>query len=219
MGICVFLDESGDLGWSLDLPYRNHGSSRYLSIAHVFVDSANVHLLGRFVRSLYKKRKLHKKHELKATMLTADEKMLVANQTVDFIGRGIISIHARTVFKPNVDMHIRDNENVIYNYLVKRCILSEIEKYPEVTLYPDKRSIKVQYANSLGIYLQTALFEKGSGTKVNYNPVESSSCLPVQYADYLANIVWNRYEDNDAGPYNIIYSHIKHRVEFLRRKK
>lgn len=31
----VYLDESGDLGWVLDKPYRNGGSSRFMTIAFV----------------------------------------------------------------------------------------------------------------------------------------------------------------------------------------
>lgn len=37
MDITVYLDESGDLGWKFDAPYRSGGSSRYLTIAAIAV--------------------------------------------------------------------------------------------------------------------------------------------------------------------------------------
>ncbi|WMN84132.1 DUF3800 domain-containing protein [Vibrio parahaemolyticus] len=33
----IYLDESGDLGWTFDSPYRRGGSSRYLTIASLIV--------------------------------------------------------------------------------------------------------------------------------------------------------------------------------------
>ena len=35
MQVSVYLDESGDLGWKFDAPYRCGGSSRYLTISAI----------------------------------------------------------------------------------------------------------------------------------------------------------------------------------------
>lgn len=35
----IYLDESGDTGWKFELPYRNGGSSRYLTIAALIAPS------------------------------------------------------------------------------------------------------------------------------------------------------------------------------------
>lgn len=50
----VYFDESGDLGWILDAPYRDGGSSRYFTIAYVLIPSEKSILLDRFIRRFYK---------------------------------------------------------------------------------------------------------------------------------------------------------------------
>jgi len=212
----IYFDESGDLGWTFDKPYREEGSSRFLTIAHVFVEEADIKHLGRFVRSLYKARRRPARIELKATNLTGEERLLIADTAVGLIRAGVIQIHAITVKKTNVDLHIRENENVIYNYMVKKCIFRELAKYPLVKMLPDKRSIKVRYASSLEIYLQTALFEKGYRTAIAYIPQESDKNLQVQFADYITNIIWRRHEAKDSAAYQILHPHISHKVLFPR---
>lgn len=54
MSTSIYLDESGDLGWSLDKPYKNGGSSRYLTLAAVIVPTAKSHVITRVVRGLAK---------------------------------------------------------------------------------------------------------------------------------------------------------------------
>jgi len=55
MALIIYLDESGDLGWNFTAPFRNGGSSRYLTIAAVCVPSAKIALPKRAVRKLYNK--------------------------------------------------------------------------------------------------------------------------------------------------------------------
>jgi hypothetical protein len=54
----IYIDESGDLGWSLEKPYGNGCSSRFLTICAVVVTSDDLaHLPGRLVRDMYKAHK------------------------------------------------------------------------------------------------------------------------------------------------------------------
>jgi len=51
----IYLDESGDLGWKFDAPYRRGGFSRYLTIASLVVSSNKKHLPKRLIKKLYTK--------------------------------------------------------------------------------------------------------------------------------------------------------------------
>ena len=55
MNTTIYLDESGDLGFSFALPYRSGGSSRYLTIGSLCVPTAIKHAPKRLVRDLYDK--------------------------------------------------------------------------------------------------------------------------------------------------------------------
>jgi hypothetical protein len=55
ISVLIYLDESGDLGWSFDKPYRHGGSSRYLTIASLVVDPSKKHFPKRLIKKLYTK--------------------------------------------------------------------------------------------------------------------------------------------------------------------
>ncbi|MEF3695918.1 DUF3800 domain-containing protein, partial [Desulfolutivibrio sp.] len=177
----IYFDESGDLGWTFDKPYRKGGSSRFLTIAHVFVSESNEKYINRFVRELYSSKSRPFKSELKAANLEGYDRTNIAKQAAKFISSGKIQIHAVTVTKENVNLHIREDENMIYNYMVKQCILTEIAKYPSVVILPDKRNTKMRLADSLDLYLKLQLFEElESETRVEFKPQESHNNYRVQ---------------------------------------
>lgn len=84
----VYLDESGDLGWALDKPYRYGGSSRYLTIAFVVCPSEKKHLLQRIVSDVYKHTHTNPKQELKGSALSVADKCFFAEKV-----RKLVSMH------------------------------------------------------------------------------------------------------------------------------
>ena len=193
----VYLDESGDLGWKFDKPYRNGGSSRHLTIAAVITPAQKRHLPGRSIKKIYDKLEWDVKKEAKWSKLPEVERDYVAEKCASLaIKHEDIRFFSITVYKPNVKNHIRGDENKLYNYMIKLILLDELAKYESVTFIPDPRSIKLQSGNSLSDYLQTALwFEKNTTTKLINRPSDSASCKGVQFADMLSGIVQQHYED------------------------
>ncbi len=51
----VYLDESGDMGWSFANPYRGGGSSRFLCLAIMFLPKAHRKLPKRIIADMYTK--------------------------------------------------------------------------------------------------------------------------------------------------------------------
>jgi Protein of unknown function (DUF3800) len=145
MSISIYLDESGDLGWSLTQAHNRGGSSRYLTLAAVILPSAKTYLVDRIVRNLYKARKRPQKNELKSVELRSHERSTVI--------REIISLHknhpdilftAITVEKRGVNAAFRKHPNGLYNYMAKLMLLHKMGKYPYVDLIPDARSVKIE---------------------------------------------------------------------------
>ncbi|KKK91873.1 hypothetical protein LCGC14_2708590, partial [marine sediment metagenome] len=86
--------------------------------------------------------------------------------------------------------------------MIGLALPDRIKHYPEVTLLPDARSIKVKSGNSLVDYLQIKLwFYLKSKTVVQYKPMESSKVLNIQFIDIICNIIWSSYERNLNTPY------------------
>lgn len=202
----IFLDESGDLGWIFDKPYRAGGSSRFLTLAFLLVDKSTHNYPRRMVRKFRQHYRMKSSREVKGSALTQKQLIHFAQDTVKLLTsiEGI-SVRAITVMKENVREHIRSDPNKLYNYMINLCILDLIGDEEIVYFTPDPRSIKVTSGDSMIDYLQTQLwFEKKVEAKLIETPHESHSNLNLQFIDVIAHLVWAHHEDKQSAAYNII---------------
>jgi hypothetical protein len=209
--IVIYLDESGDLGWKFDAPYRRGGSSRHLTITAVCVPVEKKHIPKRVVRELYQKFKWDTSKERKWSEMSADERTAFAEAVRDMCkGFPDIVLHAIVVKKQNVLAHIRTDANKLYNYMIRLALIKKMARHDVVTMVPDPRSIKVSSGNSLHDYLQTVLwFDEKATTNLITAPSDSAKSLGVQFADMLAGLVQSRFEDNAAQDYQLAASAIQ----------
>lgn len=207
----VYFDESGDLGFSFDKPYRDGGSSRYLTIAFLLVSSDLSHLPKRIIRKIYKKKRVPTSTELKGSDFDIKDLIFFAEKTVDLLkANPDIKILAITVNKKRVADHIRKDPNKLYNYMVGLALLNRIKKYPRINFIPDIRSIKVESGNSLKDYLQTELwFKQKANTEIINQPLESYKSLNLQFAHWVTHIIWKKYEDRKTKAFNVLTERIK----------
>lgn len=206
-----YLDESGDLGWTFDRPYRQGGSSRYLTIAALVIDPSLKHHPKHLLKRLYQRFKWDTRTERKWADLRPHERIAFAEKAVALAKRypGQITYRAITVKKARVDEHIRLDANKLYNYMIKCFLADEMAKHPSVQLLPDPRSIKVESGNSLHDYIQTTLwFEKGAGTILTTSPVDSAKALNIQFADMPAGVVQSHYEDGNSKAWRALSAHV-----------
>ncbi len=202
----VFLDESGDLGWKFDKPYRMGGSSRYLTLAFLLVDEDTHKYPRRLIRRLRSKYGIPPSKEVKGSDLTSGQLIYFADKARQLSdNRPRIGYCSITVRKENVQNHIRNDPNKLYNFMINLCILDLIKDEPKVFITPDPRSMKVASGNSMIDYLQTQLwFVKGTETHLIRRPAESHTNLNLQFVDVIAHIVWSYHEDGVKDPYTII---------------
>lgn len=206
----VYLDESGDLGWSFDKPYRAGGSSRYLTISALEVPVEEKAHPKRLIRDLYDKYKRLPANEMKWSGMSADQRRHFSEGAKDLCAKkSAIKLHAIVVQKENVLAHIRQDGNKLYNYMIKLALLDRFATYEVVTLVPDPRSIRVKSGNSLHDYLQTELwFTKKAGTNLKTNPMDSKTCLGLQFADMVAGTVQSHFEDNESVNFQAVTPHL-----------
>jgi len=206
----IYLDESGDLGWTFDAPYRAGGSSRHLTISALCVPNEKKHLPKRVIKDLYTKFKWTRGVEKKwVDMNEAQRKEFAEQANKMCVANTDITLRAIVVKKQNVLEHIRKDANKLYNYMIKLALLDFMAQFDVVTLIPDPRSIKVQSGNSLHDYLQTELwFSKKASTNLKTTPLDSKSCIGLQFSDMLAGLVQSRYEDNQAAAFQLASKNI-----------
>lgn len=207
----IYLDESGDLGWNFTAPYRSGGSSRHLTIAALCVFPKNKHIPKRVIRDMYAKFRWPTSVERKwADMSSAERSEFAARARAMCDKYPDISLHAIIVKKQNVQEHIRNDSNKLYNYMIRLSILDRMAAFDSVTLVPDPRSIKVKSGNSLHDYLLTELwFEKKVKTNLTTNPCDSKNCAGIQFTDMLAGLVQARFEDNCCADFRVLHPKMK----------
>lgn len=210
MAINVYLDESGDLGWKFAAPYRKGGSSRFMTIAFIICPSEKKHFLKRVVSKVYTRLEACPKTEIKGSSLALADKEFVARQTLALLQKNPdIKIVYITVKKENVQQHIQSDTNLIYNYMMRLALLKEVDKYSVVNLIRDNRSVKIKSGNTLINYLQTELyFSHGSSSKLVDIPSDSKAVQNLVFIDWINNLIWSHYEDNNSSPYNILKANI-----------
>lgn len=213
----VYLDESGDLGWKLDKPYRHGGSSKFMTIAYVACPAEKKHLLRRIVVDVYNHTKTDPKTELKGSSLTVQEKCFFAEKVRKLVSMNPdIVIGSITVNKSKVQTHIREDANKLYNYMIKLAVLPAIKREPLVNLIRDNKTVKVKSGNSLIDYLQTTIwFELGSPTKIVDIPSDSKKVKNLIFIDWMNNLIWGKYEDRNDAPYDILRNVISSRKLFF----
>ena len=217
MAMNIYLDESGDLGWVLNKPYRHGGSSRYMTIAFIACPNEKKHLLKRIVRKVYNRTKTDPKVELKGSALNVEDKKYFAREVHKLVSMNPdFRIGAITVNKSKVKQHIREDSNKLYNYMIRLAILDVVKHEPMVNLIRDNKTVKVKSGNSLIDYLQTTLwFEMDSRTKLVDIPSDSKKVQNLIFIDWMNNLIWGNYEDRNSEPYEILKSVIDSKKLFF----
>lgn len=202
----IYLDESGDLGWKLDSPFREGGSSKYMTIGAVVASGDSAKYLTRLVAALYRTRGWSAKKEKKWSKMVPSARLDFATRAESLATkRGDLSYHTISVCKDRVMAHIRSDANKLYNYMINILLLDQMQKFKHVQFIPDERSIKVRSGNSLHDYLQTELwFSAGVKTKLKTRPSESAKFPELQFADMLAGVSQSHFEDGHGDPFNVL---------------
>jgi hypothetical protein len=211
----IYLDESGDLGWKFDAPYRQGGSSRYLTLAFLFVPKRKRNYPKDIIKKLYLK--YGWQNEKKASKATLQQKIRFCTKAMKFLEKHTdIKIDAIVTNKINVESHIRSDANKLYNYMNGLVIPHYVGTKEKVEFIPDKRSIKVKSGNSLIDYLQIKIwFDHKYKTVIVFNPHESQYNYNLQFADWISHCIWLKYEDSIEEPFNILYPYINIRTLFF----
>lgn len=203
MDYFIYLDESGDLGWTFDKPYRSGGSSRYLTIGYIIIPAHKRQFAKRIVKKSYEKFKWPTGIEKKATDLNEVEKNFICDKVLTMAdAHPDVIIGSITVKKENVEVHIRKDTNIIYNFMIRLSVLPKIKGANTVRLVRDERSIKVASGNSCADYLRATLFfDMKSKTDLVDAPIKSHLDHGVMLSDWICNFIWKRFEDKQTEQY------------------
>jgi hypothetical protein len=206
----VYLDETGDLGWKLNLPNGRGGSSRFITISFVIVPDGKEHLTKRIVKNVYNKFGLDPSSEIKGCNLYPAIQNEFANQVIGLLTRNPdIILKSVTTKKQNVNPNIRKDGNILYNYMIERSLLYHISKFDSIKLVRDNKTVKVKSQNSLADYLKVSLaFRRNSSAELIDIPSESHTCKNLIFIDWFSYIAWSYFETNKNHPFLELSPHV-----------
>lgn len=111
----------------------------------------------------------------------------------------------------NVKQALKDDENLLYNYLLHFLVKSvALEKgVKDIEINIDKRTIKVQSINTFEGYIKLKLiYELGKDLDIKVKYIESHNSYAIQATDFVANAINTFYEYR----YDYYYNLIKHKI-------
>ena len=196
----VYLDESGDLGFG-------QGGSRYFTVAFVIME--NPVPFRRCVKKVKIRHNIPRDVELKGnTTRTFIKEELLSR----FAGLEI-EVHAITAKKANVQLKLRRNTNILYNYMVGLSLAERIltEKTDtKVSINIDRRVISVP-ALQIEDYLKSKVWLecKRSDIDLEIHHLDSHQAYAIQGIDIICNSVFKKYNSNNYKLFNIIQSKVK----------
>ena len=207
----IYLDESGDTGWSFVRPYTRGGSSSYLVITACIAFPSGNAKPERLIRNLYKHREWKASSEKKWSGMSPSARTEFATTAAKMLDTATdISLHAIVVDKSLIGKHVHREPSALYNYMVRRLLLSEMAIHDRVHFRPDPRSIKVDSGRSLHDYLQTELwFTAGSSTILETVSLDSRSSPNLQFVDMVSGVVHAHFEFGETRNWQVLAPHIR----------
>lgn len=185
----IYIDESGDLGFA-------PGSSRFFVIVCLVSRCTENYLIKRCVRKFKKKRNLSADVELKAS----NTRLAHRNEFCRSLSRLPCSVHYIVVDKSNVEPKLRQDTNILYNYMAGLLLAPVMAEMDNAVINLDSRTVKVASGNSLSEYLRIKLwYEMNSLVSVEFAYLDSRDCLGIQAADMISNAVFRYYENKDSS--------------------
>lgn len=215
MSVTFFLDESGDLGWTLDLPFGAGGSSQHLTIATISSDIESLKHIGRFIKKLKIEFGFKAKDEMKWFDLNEDQRLIFAQKANKLLNtHDGLKCYAIILAKRGVNPNVRNEKQFLYNYLIKESLISKIVTYPKVTLIPDPQGIAPNSGSPLHQYIQHAAFEHAilngeTTTNVGFKQSDSKAETGIQFADLLSGVIQQHYEGINSNYLEELKQHIE----------
>ena len=123
-----------------------------------------------------------------------------------------ISLRGIVVDKRDVASHARHDANKLYNYMVKRLLLTEMARHDKVHFQPDERALPSSSGNSLHDYLQTELwFGMRAKTRLETRPIDSRHSPNLQFVDMVSGVVHAHFEFGESRHWALLepYVHLE----------
>lgn len=206
----VLLDESGDLGWVLDQPYRMGGSSRYFTIAAA-IGTQNTHRkFGKVIDKVHKTQGWTSAKEKKWIKLAPQARRVFAEHVVDLCDKEHrIALLVSVIEKKLVPPHLHDHFHLLYSWMASSLIAANARVYDQLSICPDELNAGSGSQTLIENILRKELwFNLRASTVVKRVPRTEALDTGLMFCDFLAGAVQSHFEDGISEAYDKIKKYI-----------
>ncbi len=200
---CIFLDESGDLGFS-------EKSSKFLTITLLVCDikkEAEIRRVVKKIRQKFLKKKLKNSPEVKWNNSSEYLKIKILKS----LAKKEFEVLSIILDKKNVYSRLKKEKHKLYNYLCK-LILSECSLNDSaVELFVDRSKGKRALRDDFDNYIRSYIVDENCNLKIKHEDSKGNGGL--QSLDFVSGAIFNKYKYGNEKFYDIIKDKI-----FLERK-
>ncbi len=201
----IFLDESGELGFSF-----NKGSSKFFTITLLVCGIKEEQELQRVIKKVRErilKKKLKQSPEIKWNNSNEDIKKNVF-QRLEKINFEIFTI---ILDKSKVYDYLKEKKHKLYNYL-SQLIIAECSTEDKFEIIVDRSKNKRSLRDDFNNYIRNHLINKCSNLEIKHEDSKSNGGLQV--LDFISGAIFNKYEFNNLDYYNKITEKITTEKQF-----
>ena len=187
--VCVFIDESGDLGFS-------EGSSKVFVVSYLACsDPLVLQRSLKRIRQVKLKKSMRDLPEFKFYDASDRVKGLVFKKIEELgIPCGFVVVN-----KDKVNDSLKDKKTVLYNYFVRQLLDDVITLHSnerDISLIMDKPYSNRRLRDSMNEYL-SRMASRITTSNLEIVHKDSSSCAGIQFVDFIAGAVKRYYETGD----------------------
>lgn len=191
---CIFLDESGDLGFGKK-------SSKYLVISLLVCDIKVEQEIRRIIKKIRQrilKKKLRRSPEIKWNNSSDKIRFKILTKASE----KNIEIFSVILDKSKVYDYLKDKKHKLYNYLcnliLNECVLDEKIIY----LFVDRSKTKRSLRDDFDEYIRFKLKNLDCNIKIKHEDSKNNGGLQV--LDFICGAIFNKYEFKNKEYYDII---------------
>lgn len=212
--LTAFFDESGDLGWKLEAPYRAGGSSRYFVIACA-IGPGKVHRgLGKVIKKL---------RDLQGWTSHAEKKWanisLGAKQNFCILAAQYAQANPDThlavslIEKQKVPPRLRMDQHLIYAHLATQLIAERLERCDQAEICPDELNTGQGASNLLQHLVRHEVwFRRGCSPDIRQVVRQKHFEQALEFCDMLAGAAAGHFEHGVSEPWKTLQPHVTVRM-------
>jgi hypothetical protein len=213
--ICIYIDESGDLGFKFK---KTKPPSYFYTISAIVVSgSVNDNKLKRIVKKIRQK-KLKKKYKKKDELKFSNTNNTIRKAVLNEIIKLDVSIYSLTINKKRVTNNLRNKPDILNNYIMKElldeCLSGDLGK--PIHIHIDRHLPKNKQEELYDYITWTFAERLNKSPKVEFNHDDSKGNKAIQAVDFIAGAIQQRYENGNSEYYTIIKHKLKHKEYFMK---